>query len=218
LAKNKGFIFDLDGVIVDSTEIHSEVWKRYLEPFGIDSSGIRERMHGRRNDEIVRDLFGDGLSEEAIHAHGAAKEALYREMMLPQLERRLVPGIREFLARYEEIPMAVASNAEPANVSAIVEGAGLRRWFRAVVDGHQVDRPKPWPDVYCKAAKLLGVDSEDCIVFEDSAAGVEAARRAGARVVGIATTCSQLAGVDLMVRDFLDSELERWIAAALRNR
>jgi beta-phosphoglucomutase len=96
-----------------------------------------------------------------------------------------------------------------------VEGAGLRRWFRAVVDGHQVARPKPWPDVYYKAAKLLGVDSEDCIVFEDSAAGVEAARRAGARVVGIATTCPQLAGVDLMVRDFLDSELERWLAAAL---
>lgn len=215
MGKNKGFIFDLDGVIVDSTEVHSEVWKRYLQPFGIDSTGIRERMHGRRNDEIVRDLFGGGLSDEEVHAHGAAKEALYREVMLPQLERRLVPGIREFLARHARMPMAVASNAEPANVSAILEAADLRRWFQAVVDGHQVARPKPWPEVYCKAASLLGVEPEDCIVFEDSAAGVEAARRAGARVVGIGTTCPELDGVDLMVRDFLDSELERWLAAEL---
>ncbi len=215
MSKIKGFIFDLDGVIVDSTEVHSEVWKRYLEPFGIDSSGIRERMHGRRNDEIVRDLFGSGLSEEEVHRHGAAKEALYRQIMLPQLERRLVPGIREFLARHKEIPMAVASNAEPGNVSAILEASGLRPWFRAVVDGHQVARPKPWPDVYCKAARLLGAEPEDCIVFEDSAAGVEAARNASARVVGIATTCRQLQGVDLMVRDFLDSELEGWLAAQL---
>lgn len=172
-------------------------------------------MHGRRNDEIVRDLFGEGLSEEEVHAHGAAKEALYRQVMLPQLERRLVPGIRDFLARHADMPMAVASNAEPANVSAILEAAGLRRWFQAVVDGHQVARPKPWPDVYYRAASMLGIKPEDCIVFEDSAAGVEAARRAGARVVGIGTTCAELVGVDLMVRDFLDSELEGWLAAEL---
>jgi beta-phosphoglucomutase len=213
LQKYQGFIFDLDGVIVDSTAVHTAVWVQYLKRFGIDSTGILQRMHGRRNDEIVRDLFGDDLSEKEIHAHGAAKEALYRQVMLPQLERYLVPGIRDFLERHADVPMAVASNAEPANVEGVLETAGLRRFFRVVVDGHQVERPKPWPDVYWKAASLLGADPSHCLVFEDSEAGVRAARGAGARVVGVATTCSDLAGVDLLIRDFRDPELEEWLAA-----
>lgn len=211
------FIFDLDGVIVDSTEVHSEVWLEYLKPFGVNATGIRETMHGRRNDEIVRALFGEGLSLPEVEAHGTAKEALYRKVMIPQLQSRLVPGVREFVARYAHLPLAVASNAEPANVTAILDAAGLRDWFRVVVDGHQVKMPKPHPEIYWKASERLGAHPEECLVFEDSAAGVAAAKAAGCRVIGLSTTCPELPGVELMVPHFEAAELTQWLEDELHR-
>src|SRR5258708_36803838 len=103
--------------------------------------------------------------------------------------------------------MAVASNAEPANLDMVLDGAGLRSHFRVVVDGQQVDRPKPFPDVYLRAAALLGVSPRKCIVFEDSPAGVEAGRSAGMRGVGVPTHSAALRDVDLPIRDFGDPKL-----------
>jgi beta-phosphoglucomutase len=208
------FIFDLDGVIIHSMPVHNQAWERYLSDLGIVVDAIEPRMHGRRNDEIVRDFFGEGLSENEISTHGAAKEALYRELMQPQLRQSLVPGIEEFLQRHRGTPMGLASNAEPANVDFILDGAGLRSYFQAIVDGHQVDRPKPHPDIYLRTAELLKITPENCIIFEDSAAGVEAARAAGARVVGVMTTPVDLAGVDLIVRDYRELNLESWLCEA----
>lgn len=210
--KPRALIFDLDGVIVHSTPVHNRAWERYLVLQGIPPDGIERRMHGKHNDEIVRDFFGDGLTLEQVRGHGAAKEQLYREMMLPVLEERLVAGVREFLAARSGMPMAVASNAEPGNVEAVLEGSGLRRFFGAVVDGSQVERPKPAPDVYLRAASLLGVAPEGCVVFEDSTVGVAAALAAGMRVVGLLTTADRLEGVEREVRDFTDPDLVGWLS------
>jgi HAD superfamily hydrolase (TIGR01509 family) len=109
--------------------------------------------------------------------------------------------------------MALASNAEPENVAFILKESGLKKYFRVVVDGHQVERPKPFPDVYLLAAKLLGEPAGNCIAFEDSHSGVEAARAAGMRVVGIRTTHRELPEADLAVDDFLSEELETWLEA-----
>ena len=205
-------ILDMDGVIVDSNPVHTQAWAAYLHQLGRSADYIDQRMHGRRNDDIVRDFFGNGLSEQEIHAHGARKEAIYREMMRPQLGERLVPGVRAFLERHSDVPMGVASNAEPANVEFILENARLRGYFRVAVDGHQVARPKPDPEIYLKTAELLGVTAPDCVIFEDSMTGIEAARLAGARVVGVNTTDAELSGVDLLIRDFTESGLEGWLA------
>jgi beta-phosphoglucomutase len=89
----------------------------------------------------------------------------------------------------------------------------LRRFFRVIVDGSQVTRPKPAPDVYLRAASELGVAPRHCIVFEDSPVGVEAARAAGMRVVGVLTHPSPLADIQYAVKDFLDPGLEAWLAA-----
>ncbi|MFB3776228.1 MAG: HAD family hydrolase [Bryobacteraceae bacterium] len=206
------FIFDLDGVIVDSNPVHEQVWHRYLLSLGIPASGkLAARMYGRRNDEIVRDLFGQDLSPEAVFFHGAAKEALYRESMKEQLQERLVPGVREFLEANKGIPKGLATNAEPANAEFILTESGLKSYFSVVVDGHQVERPKPDPEVFLRAASLLGVQPRDCVVFEDSLAGVQAALAAGARVVALATTHHSLPQADLVVRDFLAPELQPWL-------
>jgi beta-phosphoglucomutase len=212
LARSLSLIFDLDGVIVDSMPLHTLAWKRYLKKLGANPEDVAERMHGRRNDEIVRDFLGAGVSEDLVFEHGAAKERLFREMMAGELFARLVPGVKQFLERTEGIPVALATNAEPANVDFTLDHAGLRPWFHAVADGTQVSHAKPSPDIYLLAAAKLGTPPGNCIVFEDSPVGITAARAAGMRVVGVRTHSGALDNVDVSIENFLDPELERWLA------
>ena len=213
LAPGLALILDLDGVVVDWMPVHTLVWQCYLAGLGIPTKEIASRMHGRRNDEIVREFLGPGLPAHTIFEHGAAKERLYREMMAPQLIERLVPGVARFLLRSGETPVALATNAEAANVALVLDGAGLRQRFRCVADGGHVSHPKPAPDIYLYCAAQLGIAPRNSIVFEDSPVGIQAARAAGMRVVGICTHSRPLHNVDLAVRDFLDPELEPWLAS-----
>ena len=209
------FLFDMDGVIIDSTRAHTEAWQRYLSGFGIEIDDIEARMLGRHNEEIVRDFFCEyPLTDRDIIDHGARKEQLYREMIAPVCRQTLVRGIAEFLRAHASVPSAVATNAEPANVDLVLTAAGIRNHFSVIVNGDDVKRPKPAPDIFLKAAALLNAKSSDCIVFEDSATGVQAARAAGMRVVGVATTVREFNDVDLSIRDFLDPRLEPWLTVA----
>jgi beta-phosphoglucomutase family hydrolase len=212
VSKISAFIFDMDGVIVDSNPLHRIVWEEYNRRNGLETTeAMQRRMYGKRNDDIVRDFYGADISAEEVFAHGAAKEALYREMLRPQLETALVPGVRAFLERHPDIPKAVATNAEPANLNFVLDEAGLRAFFLAAVDGHQVANPKPHPEVFLRAAELLGVSPNECVVFEDSHTGVQAGIAAGMRVVGISTTHADLQGVSLSIPDFTSPDLEPWL-------
>lgn len=210
-------LFDLDGVLVHSMPLHTEAWRRYLEKLGVTVEDIEHSMHGKRNPELVREWFGRDLADDAVLEHGAAKERLFRELMLaedPALFR--IPGLLEFLERHRDVPKAIGSNAEAANIDFVLDYLGLRRFFDVVVHGHEVSRPKPFPDIYLKAAERLGVEPSHCIVFEDSPPGVEAGRAAGMRVVAVETTPTEIEGYDLRVRDFLDPRLEPWLSAQAR--
>jgi beta-phosphoglucomutase len=207
------FLFDMDGVIVDSNPVHRIAWERFNRRFGLETTEEMHRfMYGRHNTDIVRGYFGNGLPPEEVVARGAAKEELYREIAAEKIEEMLVPGIREFLAAYPGVPKGVASNAEPANVQFILDSAGLSSCFQAVVNGSDVRRPKPDPEVFLRAAELLKIRPENCIVFEDSPAGVQAGVAARMRVVGIRTTYVDLPGTSIKVDNFLSSSLRRWLA------
>jgi len=210
-------IFDMDGVIVDSNPAHREAWARFNLQYGLETTeAMHLRMYGRRNDQIVRDYFGNALSDEEVAARGRAKEALYREMIADRIESMLVPGLRAFLDRYAAIPKAVASNAEPENIDFLLDKAGLRPYFRAVVDGHQVSNPKPHPDVYLLAASKLGVSPARCVVFEDSPSGALAGAAAGMTVIGIRTTYVNLPDVVLSVDNFISGDLNDWVQEQFR--
>jgi beta-phosphoglucomutase len=202
----------MDGVVVNSTAMHVEAWRVYLQRHGLEAENLADRMLGRHNDELVRAFFPpDGLTAEVIDRHGAHKESVYRELMSPVLQEKLVPGVRDFIVRHRDEALGIATNAEPANVDFVLDSAGLRSYFQAIVNGGQVSRPKPFPDIYLRVADMLGYAPEDCVVFEDSMTGVEAARAAGARVVGVSTTLSRFNNVDITVQDFLDPRLEAWL-------
>ena len=217
LADGLALIFDMDGVIVDSNPLHREAWVEFNRRHGVETSdAMLERMYGGRNDQIVRDFFGDSLPEDEVAAYGAAKEKIYREMLAGRIEETLVPGLRPFLDLYRGSPMAVATNAEPENVNSVLDRAGLRDYFRVVVDGHQVSRPKPHPDIYLRAASLLETAPSNCIVLEDSHTGVAAARAAGMRVIGLATTYVNLPDVDIMADNFCNGIVVSWLKAQQR--
>ena len=205
-------VFDMDGVIVDSNPLHRESWALFNSRYGVETTeAMHQRMYGRRNDEIVRDFFGDGLPPREVAARGKAKEELYREMIAARVEDVLVPGIRQFLERHRDMPMGLASNAEPENVALVLDRAALRPYFQAVVDGHQVRNPKPHPDVFLRVAELLDVKPANCIVFEDSFSGVAAAVAAGMRVIGLSTTYDHLPGTQLTIDNFLSRDLDLWL-------
>lgn len=212
IAPGLGLIFDLDGVIVDSMPVHEQAWERYLGSLGYDGSDVASRMHGRSNDEIVRGFLGPEAAAHVVEEHGSAKEQLYREMLGDRLMSHLVPGIAAWLDRVAGAPVALATNAERANVDFVLDGADLRRYFHAIVDGWQVPRPKPAPDVYLRAAAELGVPPRRCVVFEDSPVGVQAARAAGMRVVGVLTHTRALEGTAFMITDFQDPSLDLWLS------
>jgi beta-phosphoglucomutase len=218
LAPGLAVILDMDGVIVDSNPVHRNAWSIYNRRFGIETDdAMQQRMYGKRNDEIVRDFLGSNLTVEEVRAHGVAKESLYRELMASAIERSLVPGVREFLDRYAGAPFAVATNAEPENVDFVLDKAGLRRYFQVVVHGQQVRMPKPDPEIYVYTAARMGIPACDCIVFEDSLPGMEAALAAGMRTVAVTTTHAALPGADLAIDNFLNPELESWLRRQQRR-
>ena len=214
----RALIFDMDGVIVDSNPMHRESWEAFNRRFGLETTEeMHQRMYGKRNDQIVRDFFGDELPDDEVDARGRAKERLYREMIAGRTEAMVVPGLRDFLERYRHLPLAVASNAEPENVAFVLDETELRKYFRVFVDGHQVKRPKPYPDVYLRAADLLGVTPAKCVVFEDSHSGVAAAVAAGMPVIGIRTTYVNLPGTALTVDNFSSGDLDSWLHAQMQS-
>jgi beta-phosphoglucomutase-like phosphatase (HAD superfamily) len=212
LAPGLAIIFDLDGVIIDSNDLHTEAWIRYLADLGIHIDNLRERMLGKRNDQIVAEFISPDLSAAETFRHGADKEKLYRGMIGDRLRDYLIPGVGAFLARYAaHAPVGLGTNAEPPNVDFVLGGAGFFPHFRAIVNGHQVERPKPDPEVYRKVAAALEVDPRNCIIFEDSPSGIRAALAAGARVVGVRPE-AEFDRLSLQIRDFHDERLAPWLA------
>jgi beta-phosphoglucomutase family hydrolase len=211
LSEGLGLVFDMDGVLIHSNPVHVRAWEIFNRRYGLETTpSMLRNMYGRRNDELIREFF-PGLTAEEVKTRGAAKEELYREMISGRIEEILVPGLRPFLESHRHRPMAVASNAEPANVDFVLDHGRLRHYFRVVVDGHQVRHPKPHPEIYRRAAELLGIRPEDCVVFEDSLLGVQAARAAGSRVVGVLTTHDDLPGADLKIDNFSNGKLREWL-------
>ena len=214
LAPGLALIFDMDGVLIHSTDLHIRAWVTYLGRHGIEDTSVIHRMLGKRNDEIVYDVFGRELPEKVMLEHGAAKERLYRELMEPVLEQHYVAGARELVhaAHRVGILMALATNAEPLNVDFVLDGSNLKPLFSVIVDGHQVTNAKPHPEIFLTAAGLLGVRPENCIIFEDSPGGVQAALSSGGRVVALLTTEPEYSQAALAIADFTDPRLMPWLA------
>ncbi len=185
----KGIIFDMDGTMVDNMMVHHRAWQRKLAELGLDLSltEVKEKIHGI-NEEILERIFGDRFTVEERRRISWEKEAAYREIFLPEL--RLVNGLAAFLesAKAANIPMAIGTAAPTENVDFVMDNLQLRPYFTAVFDAKSVTKGKPDPEIFHVAAAAMGLSTADCLIFEDSVTGAEAARRAGAKAVIVTTT------------------------------
>ena len=187
----------MDGTLVDSRAYH---WRSWQEALAADRVSVTEMRFlttfGRRNDEILRLWLGAHAAPERIRRVGEAKETAYRRIVA---DEGLSPlgGVADWVRRLDGAGwrQAVASSAPRLNVEVVLRVIGLDRRFTALVSAEDVGRGKPDPEVFVTAAARLGVPPARCIVVEDVDHGIEAARRAGMRTIGV----GGVAGGDLVV-------------------
>jgi len=200
VAEIKAVIFDLDGVLADTAEYHYRAWKRLADELGVPFDRRRnESLRGvsrRRSLELLLD--GRPATEEQMQEWMARKNGYYRELIGRLTPRDLLPGALDLLKACRKAGLKVAVASVSRNASAVVARLGLDPLLDALIDGHVNVPPKPAPDLFLKAAEALDVSPEACVVVEDATAGVEAARAAGMRVVGIGPA-NRVGEADLVV-------------------
>lgn len=211
------FIFDMDGTLVDNILHHEIAWQRFLKNNGLDLSmaEIQEKAYGTQH-EALRRFWGE-LTENQLIEFTYEKENLYRELYRPHLVAR--PGLPEFLekTRAAGIPIALGTAGDLANVNFILDGLGIRHFFEFIVSAEDVAFGKPHPEVFLKCATGLGKLPENCLVFEDSPSGVEAARRAGMAAVAVSTDGffpkkESFENIRRVIRSFENSETDGLLA------
>jgi len=208
----KALLFDLDGTLTNTDEIHFETWKEMLEPYGlnIDRVFYDQNFSGRLNKAILANLLPQ-LSVAAGEQLSWEKEARFRERAKGALQP--LAGVMEVLqwATEQQLPQAVVTNAPVENAEFMLQVLGLDAHFNTIVIAEQLERGKPDPLPYRTALDRLGVSAIDAIAFEDSPSGIRSAVGAGVFTVGIASTQSaetlDQVGAKLIVDDFTDPKL-----------
>lgn len=182
-----GFIFDLDGVLTDTAEFHYRAWQRLADEEGLPfDRAANEHLRGvsrRASLELI--LKGRVYPEEKIEAMLARKNSYYLEAIRAITPADVLPGARELLAEIRAAGLKIALGSASRNAGEVLDRLGLRPLLDAVADGNSVERPKPAPDLFLFAARLLSLPPAACVVVEDAAAGIEAARAGGLRTIGI---------------------------------
>lgn len=209
--KNKAIIFDLDGVIVDTAKFHYLAWRKLANDLGFDiSEEQNEELKGVSRVHSLQKILKWGnveLSEEEFKRQMALKNENYLSYVDKMDEEEILPGVAKVIAylRQHKVPFALGSASKNAPV--ILEKIGLYDQFDAIVDGNDVSKAKPDPEVFLVAAGKLNATPENCIVFEDSVAGIQAANKSGMLSIGIGDQ-ETLGEADYVFADFTEISLE----------
>lgn len=199
-------IFDMDGTIVDNTPYHFKAWqelfRRHNLP-GLSKATYLNKISGVPIINTVRQFFGEGTSKEQAEALAAEKQLLYRQAYLTGIKE--ISGLVGFLKELKKAgkSIALATSSGSADIDFIFGKLPLKHFFDVLVTGNMVTEPKPSPQIFLKAANLLNKKPAECLVFEDSTAGLHAGKNAGMKVAGITTSHSpsEMAGLANMVFD-----------------
>ncbi len=206
--KTTALIFDMDGTMIDSMPFHAKSWMEFTRRHGIeiDVADLLRRTTGRTGAECMNELFGRVVDTDEAWALIAEKEGIYRELFAPVFSE--VPGFKVFAneARGKGLKIGVGTAGDRHNIAFAMSHLKWEPAPHAIVGGDEGLAGKPEPAIFLEAAKRMGVPAENCIVFEDAPFGIEAARRAGMRAVGVCTSHSadELKGSHVLahVRDY----------------
>ena len=205
-----GCIFDLDGVIVDTAKYHYLAWKKLANELGFEftkkQNELFKGVSRKRCLEILLDIGEVNASQEQFDQWMIEKNEDYLSYIEDMDESEILPDVLKVLdyLKDENVPMALGSASK--NAKPILEKVKLMPYFDVIVDGTDVTKAKPDPEVFLIAAQRLGAKPENCIVFEDAVAGIQAANAAKMTSIGIGDT-KTLSGADYCFRDFTEISL-----------
>jgi beta-phosphoglucomutase len=185
----KAFIFDLDGVIVDTAKYHYLAWKDLANSLGFDFTvGDNERLKGVsrvRSLEILLEIGKKDFDEQTKIELATRKNNQYVDLISKMTPYEILPGVTDFLQSTKNAGLKIVLGSASKNAPLILEKIGLEHYFDAVIDGNKVNKAKPDPEVFLKGARAVKVHSSQCVVFEDAVAGIEAAKNAGMIAIGV---------------------------------
>lgn len=213
--KIKGVIFDLDGVIVDTAKYHYLAWKRLAKELGfIFEETDNERLKGvsrMASLDILLEVGKMNFSDDEKIKLAQKKNKWYVEYISFMSSEEILPGVNEFLDELKNAKIKTAIGSASKNTMTILERIKLKDIFDAVVDGNKVNKAKPDPEVFLTSALELGIIPDECIVFEDAAAGIEAAKNGGMRCVGVGSA-EILGEADLVISNMKEISLSKLIS------
>lgn len=185
----KGFIFDLDGVIVDTAKYHYLAWKKLANELGFEFTKEQNEMFKgvsrKRCLEILLDIGNVKATQDQFDTWMVEKNIDYLKYIDKMDESEILPDVIKILDALKKHKQPIALGSASKNAKPILDKVGLLPYFDAIVDGNSVTRAKPDPEVFLIAAKQLGVDAKNCLVFEDAVAGIQAANNANMMSIGI---------------------------------
>lgn len=201
-----GVLWDMDGVLVDTGELHYHAWKQALLEFGLPfSRALFEATFGMNNTNTLAVLLGEKPAKDRVTEIGGRKEALFRESLHSNVQP--APGAVRWLTHFRTLglPQALASSAPMENIDTLMDELELRPFFTTLVSGAELPG-KPDPTIFLEAASRLATAAERCLVFEDAPAGVRAAKQAGMRCIALTTThpAAELQEANLVVNGLVE--------------
>ena len=198
----KAVIFDLDGVIVDTAHYHFLAWKRLAKELGIElTEADNEKLKGisrMESLEIILTLGGISLSDHDKEQLANKKNTWFVDYVERMVPEEIFPGVKPLLVKLKQKGIKVGLASSSRNARTVIQLLQIQHEFDTVVDGSMITHSKPDPEIFLLAAKRLGVDPADCVVFEDAEAGVEAAVAAGMKCVGVGSP-EQLGKADKVI-------------------
>lgn len=203
--EHKGAIFDLDGVIVDTARFHYLAWKELADEMGFEFTLVQnERLKGisrMQSLEILLEIGNISLTMQEKEKLAERKNKRYIDMLMGLTEDDILPGVKEFLNALRRSGVKIALGSASKNACFILGKLGLTEAFDTIVDGNVVSKAKPNPEIFLAGAKGLKLEPAQCVVFEDSVAGIEAAKRGGMYAVGVGDK-NMLSGADFVIENF----------------
>lgn len=209
----------MNGTMIDDMGYHTAAWSGIINGElngNLSREAVKKEMYGKNEELLVR-VFGEGrFSPEEMSGISRRKEEAYQAAFKPYL--KLIDGLDAFLKKAygENIPMGIGTAAIPFNIGFVLDNLNIRQYFKVIISADDVEKSKPHPETFLKAAEAMDVKPEDCLVFEDSPKGIETALNAGMKAIAITTMheeaeFGQYDNILLFCKDYTDERLQKLV-------